>query len=133
MNILSKINFRFNIANERLAIAVAQDYRTKKVLMVAFVNEEAIKKTLETNFAHYFSTSRKKIWKKGESSGNVQKVIEIKLDCDGDAVLYIVEQKNFACHMGYISCFYRKIENNKIIIDEKEKHEGKEEKEKGRK
>ena len=77
--------------------------------MLAYANEEAIKKTLETGFAHYWSRSRKKLWKKGETSGNVQEIVEIRVDCDNDALLYLVKQKGNACHTGNYSCFYRRL------------------------
>lgn len=103
-----------------LILIIAQDFKTNEVLMTAFANKEALKKTLKTGKAHYFSTSRKKIWLKGESSGNVQNVKEIYVDCDMDAVLLKVEQTGGACHMGYRSCFYRKLEDNKLkIVGEK--------------
>jgi phosphoribosyl-AMP cyclohydrolase len=92
---------------------VVQDVRTKEVLMLAYANEDAIKKTIETGYAHYWSRSRKKLWMKGETSGNVQKVVEIRVDCDNDAILYLVEQKGVACHTGEYSCFYRRLENLK--------------------
>ena len=76
--------------------------------MVAFVNREALAKTIETGKVHYYSTSRKKIWLKGEESGHQQLVKEIFLDCDGDAILFQVEQVKAACHEGYRSCFYRR-------------------------
>jgi phosphoribosyl-AMP cyclohydrolase len=92
-----------------LITAVAQDYRTEKILMVAYMNKEAIEKTIATGNVHYYSTSRKKLWMKGEHSGNVQRVREIYLDCDGDAILLTVEQNGGACHEGYRSCFFRKL------------------------
>lgn len=92
-----------------LVPVVVQDVNTKQVLMVAYADKEALEKTVETGFAHYYSRSRKKLWKKGETSGNVQKVKEIYLDCDGDTLLYLVEQKGVACHTGEYSCFFRKI------------------------
>jgi len=111
-----EVNFRFEIAGEKLAIAVVQDYKTKEVLMVAFMNKEALEKTLKTKKMHYYSTSRKKLWVKGESSGNYQVVKEVYVDCDSDALLFKVEQKGGACHEGYYSCFFRKLENNKLSI-----------------
>lgn len=93
-----------------LITAIAQDYKTGEVLMVAFMDREALEKTIETRKAHYWSRSRRKLWKKGESSGNEQVVREILMDCDGDAVLLKVEQQGGACHTGYRSCFYRNIE-----------------------
>jgi len=90
---------------------VAQDYRTGEIRMLAYANKEAIEKTLETGYAHYYSRSRQKIWKKGETSGELQKVKEVRVDCDNDAVLYIIEQeKNRACHTGERNCFYRTVQ-----------------------
>lgn len=111
-----EVNFRFEIADEKLAIAVVQDYKTNEVLMVAFMNKEALEKTLKTKKMHYYSTSRKKLWVKGESSGNYQVVKEVYVDCDSDALLFKVEQKGGACHEGYYSCFFRKLEDNKLSI-----------------
>ena len=102
---------KFN--EDGLIPVVVQDAKTKEVLMLAYANEEALRKTFETGFAHYFSRSRKKLWMKGEESGNVQKVIEVRVDCDEDALLYIVEQKGVACHTGNYSCFFRKLEGIK--------------------
>lgn len=90
-------------------VAVAQDHLTGEVLMVAFMNREALVKTLTTGLAHYWSLSRGKLWLKGETSGNIQRVKELYIDCDGDAVLIRVEQVGNACHKGRRSCFYRKI------------------------
>ena len=90
---------------------ITQDVETKEVLMLAYVNEEAIKKTIETGFAHYWSWSRKKLWNKGETSGNVQEVVEIRVDCDNDALLYLVKQRGVACHTGNYSCFYRRLDD----------------------
>lgn len=78
--------------------------------MVAYMNREALEKTLETRKAHYWSTSRNKLWLKGESSGHIQKVEEVLVDCDEDAVVMKVRQEGGACHTGYYSCFYRKID-----------------------
>lgn len=78
--------------------------------MVAYMNEEALKKTLKTKKAHYWSTSRNKLWLKGESSGHIQFVEEVLVDCDEDAILLKVKQEGGACHTGYYSCFYRKID-----------------------
>ncbi|MHC1567133.1 MAG: phosphoribosyl-AMP cyclohydrolase [Candidatus Syntropharchaeia archaeon] len=97
--------------------AVAQDHETGEVLMLAYMNEEALKKTIETGIAHYWSRSRKKLWKKGESSGHHQIVKDILIDCDGDAILLKVEQIGGACHTGYRSCFYRRIDGE--IVGEK--------------
>ena len=91
--------------------AVAQDYFSKEILMLAFMNEEALKKTVETGYAHYFSRSRNKLWKKGETSGHTQRIKEIFFDCDSDSVLLKVIQKGPACHTGHKTCFYSKINN----------------------
>ncbi|HLB69539.1 MAG TPA: phosphoribosyl-AMP cyclohydrolase [Candidatus Methanoperedens sp.] len=100
-----------------LITAIAQDHKTKEVLMVAFMDREALRKTIETGRGYYFSRSRKKLWKKGESSGHEQIVHDILIDCDADAVLLKVEQIGGACHTGYRSCFYRTIEGE--VIGEK--------------
>jgi len=93
-----------------LVSAIIQDYKTNEVLMLAFMNEEAYEKTLETKEAHFWSRSRKKLWHKGETSGHVQKIKEIFYDCDEDSLLIKVEQiGGSACHTGERSCFYRKI------------------------
>ncbi|HEX3013698.1 MAG TPA: phosphoribosyl-AMP cyclohydrolase [Methanobacterium sp.] len=109
-------NFRHKVGDQNLVIAIAQDYKTSEVLMVAYMNEEALKKTMETKKAHYWSTSRQKLWLKGESSGNFQHVEEILVDCDEDAVLIKVSQKGGACHEGYESCFFRKVVDDKLEI-----------------
>ena len=101
--------------SDGLVPVVAQDWSNRDVLMVAYANQEAVAKTLETGYAHYYSRSRKKIWKKGEESGNVQKVSRILVDCDGDCLLYEVEQTGgAACHTGHRSCFYRTIAGDPI-------------------
>ncbi|NTV51834.1 MAG: phosphoribosyl-AMP cyclohydrolase [Candidatus Firestonebacteria bacterium] len=98
-----------------LLTAVVQDHITGEVLMLAFMNAEALRLTLETRIVHYFSRSRQKLWKKGESSGHVQHVKEIRLDCDQDAVLIKIDQVGGACHDGYRSCFYRVIEGEGVL------------------
>jgi phosphoribosyl-AMP cyclohydrolase len=85
--------------------------------MMAFANEEAVRLTRESGFAHYYSRSRRKIWKKGEESGHVQKVVRILMDCDEDCLIYEVEQTGAACHTGYPSCFFRTIDGT--IISER--------------
>ena len=109
MNQLDRVRLMGEIAfNEAgLVPAIAQDVATGRVLMMAWMNEEAFRQTLDTGFAHYFSRSRKVQWKKGETSGHVQKVVEMYLDCDGDTLLIQVEQTGAACHEGYRSCFFR--------------------------
>lgn len=91
-----------------LVCAIAQDWQSGRVLMVAWMNAEAVAKTAETGFAHYYSRSRQKQWMKGEESGHTQKVHELRLDCDGDAIVMLIEQHGgIACHTGRESCFYR--------------------------
>lgn len=92
-----------------LLCAVVQDADNGEVLMQAFMNEEALRLTLETGVAHFFSRSRGRLWKKGESSGHLQQVREVRVDCDQDAVLLKVTQAGGACHEGYRSCFYRTV------------------------
>ncbi|HWQ64551.1 MAG TPA: phosphoribosyl-AMP cyclohydrolase [Methanospirillum sp.] len=95
---------------------IAQDLETKDVLMLAYATREAVDLTQKSGYAHYYSRSRKKIWKKGEESGNLQKVHEIRVDCDADTLIYIVSQQCAACHTGHWTCFYRTI-SGKIIAD----------------
>ncbi len=100
-----------------LVPVIVQDWKSGEVLMLAYMNKEAWEKTLETGKAHYFSRSRRKIWLKGESSGHIQVVKEIYLDCDQDTVLLKIEQiGGAACHKGYKSCFYRRLEGDKLIV-----------------
>ncbi len=102
---------------EGLVPAIVQDNATGEVLMLAFMNREAWEATLETGKATYYSRSRDKLWVKGETSGHVQQVHEIRIDCDNDTVLLKVEQiGGAACHTGYKSCFYRKVENGDVTI-----------------
>jgi phosphoribosyl-AMP cyclohydrolase / phosphoribosyl-ATP pyrophosphohydrolase len=89
-----------------LVPVVAQDASTGEVLMLAYASREAVEKTLSSGEAHYYSRSREEIWRKGETSGNTQKVVEVRLDCDGDALLYRVEPAGPACHTGERSCFF---------------------------
>lgn len=93
------------IAKDGLKPVIVQDALTKEVLMLAWANEEALKKTKKTGYAWFFSRSRQKLWKKGETSGNEMKISEIRDDCDKDALLYIVQPKGPACHRGTYSCF----------------------------
>lgn len=88
---------------------VAQDHRSKKVLMLAYANREALERTLSTGYAHYWSRSRNRLWMKGETSGNTQRVRNIMIDCDHDALLYLVEQKGKACHTGEETCFHNRL------------------------
>jgi phosphoribosyl-AMP cyclohydrolase len=96
-----------------LITAIAQDYASGEILMVAYMNQESFRRTLELGEAVYYSTSRQELWHKGESSGNIQLVKEMFLDCDGDALLLKVEQRGgAACHTGRRSCFFRKREGD---------------------
>ena len=104
---------------EGLVPVVVQDERTKDVVMVAYMNEKALDLTLKTKKAHYYSRSRQKIWLKGETSGHFQQVKSIRLDCDNDTLLLIVDQKVAACHTGYWSCFYRAWEDEWRVVGEK--------------
>jgi phosphoribosyl-AMP cyclohydrolase len=114
----SGINLDFT-KNNGLIVAIAQDYITKEILMQAFINKESWEKTISTGEAVYFSRSRNKLWHKGETSGHVQKIKEILIDCDQDSVIFLVDQLNgIACHEGYKSCYYRKFVNNKLISNQ---------------
>jgi phosphoribosyl-AMP cyclohydrolase len=90
-----------------LVPAIAQREGTGEVLMLAWMNREAVEETLKTGYACYWSRSRARLWRKGEESGHVQRVIDIKIDCDGDTLLMTVEQTGAACHTGQPSCFFR--------------------------
>ncbi len=106
---------KLNFNEEGLIPVIAQDYRTGEIRMLAWANKEAVKKTLETGYAHYYSRSRRELWKKGETSGELQRVREVRVDCDEDALIYVIEQeKNRACHTGERNCFFRNIEGEKI-------------------
>ncbi len=98
-----------------LVVAIAQEATTKDVLMVAYMNEAALRQTLDTGRMTYWSRSRQKLWQKGETSGHVQRVREARVDCDGDALLFQVEQVGgAACHTGHRSCFYRRFEDGTL-------------------
>ena len=98
--------------------AIVQNYETGEVLMLAFINKEAWETTLSTGKATYFSRSRQKLWIKGETSGNMQIIKEIRIDCDDDTVLFKVEQiGGAACHKGYRSCFYKKVEDGTVEVE----------------
>ena len=105
--------------SDGLVPVIAQDYKTHKVLMFAWMNEEALELTQKNKKAFYWSRSRKKIWEKGEESGHIQNVREIRLDCDGDVVLLKIEQvENIACHTGRETCFYQKLDDKGIWIND---------------
>ena len=105
MELLKEIKFD----EKGLIPAIVQDIKTKEVLMMAYMNEESLKKTLETNKTWFWSRSRQELWNKGATSGNIQKVVQVDYDCDGDSLLVLVEQKGVACHTGERSCFYNSI------------------------
>ena len=102
MTVPDNVNFDAN----GLVPVVAQDASTGAVLTLAYANDEAVQETLSTGEAHYYSRSRKELWRKGATSGNTQKVVEVRLDCDGDALLYRVEPRGPACHTGEETCFF---------------------------
>jgi len=109
---LNKVNW----SDDGLVPAIAQDHVSGRVLMVAWMNRDALKRTAESGEAVYWSRSRKKLWHKGEESGHVQRVKEIRLDCDNDVVLLQVEQQGgIACHTGRASCFFSKLENGQWL------------------
>jgi len=100
-----------------LVPVIAQDYRTNTILMFAWMNQEALELTQKNKKAFYWSRSRKKIWEKGEESGHVQNVHEIRLDCDGDVILLKIEQiENIACHTGRKTCFYQKLDDKNMWV-----------------
>ena len=100
-----------------LLTAIAQDADNGQILMVAFMNETALRQTLDTGIMTYWSRSRAKLWVKGESSGHTQQVVETRVDCDGDAIVFQVRQEGGACHEGYRSCFFRKLTDDGLTID----------------
>ena len=102
-----------------LIAAVAQDARSGRVLTVAWMNREALEQSVKTGHAVYWSRSRKRLWRKGEESGHVQKIVELRLDCDADALLLKVEQAGgIACHTGRESCFFRKLEDGRWVASD---------------
>ena len=97
-----------------LVPAVAQDADSKDVLMLAYVSPDALEATIETGYAHYYSRSREELWKKGATSGHLQEIEEIRVDCDADTLLYLIDQEGGACHTGRESCFYRTIDGQEV-------------------
>lgn len=92
-----------------LVPVIVQDADTLEILMQAYANKEALELTLKEGYAYYYSRSRKSLWKKGETSGNIQKIVKVMVDCDEDCLLYIVKQHGVACHTGAKSCFFREV------------------------
>ncbi|WP_256295850.1 phosphoribosyl-AMP cyclohydrolase [Haloarchaeobius salinus] len=107
---LSELDF----GDDGLVPVVAQDVDSEEVLMLAYANDEAVERTVETGRAHYYSRSRDELWEKGATSGHTQAVESVRMDCDGDALLYRVRQTGGACHTGYRSCFYRTVEGETV-------------------
>ncbi len=109
-NILEMVKYNA----DGLVPAITQDIRTDEVLMLAYMNEEALRKTIETGLVHYYSRSRQKLWLKGETSGHYQKVRSISIDCDGDTLLIKAEQTGAACHTGHRSCFFTRLDADEL-------------------
>ena len=99
-----------DFGEDGLVPAVAQDAADGEVLMLAYVSPEALRRTVDTGRAHYYSRSRDELWEKGASSGNTQQIQDVRVDCDADTLLYVVEQEGGACHTGYRSCFHRSVQ-----------------------
>jgi phosphoribosyl-AMP cyclohydrolase len=112
MNLLDTVKFD----GSGLVAAIAQDFETGRVLMVAYMNRETLEETLATGKMVYFSRSRKKRWLKGETSGHFQAVREVYIDCDGDSLLFKIDQTGAACHEGYRSCFFRKKSSDGWVV-----------------
>jgi len=107
MSELSAVDIAFG--DDGLVPAVAQDAETGEVLMLAYVSSEALLRTVDTGRAHYYSRSRDELWEKGATSGHTQSVVDVRVDCDADTLLYVVEQAGGACHTGHRSCFHRSV------------------------
>lgn len=109
--LLDKLAFN----EDGLIPAIAQQHDTNEVLMMAWMNRESVEETLRTGQVCYFSRSRNKLWRKGESSGQVQKLVELRLDCDGDTLLLLVDQTGVACHTGRRSCFFTAVRDGTLV------------------
>jgi phosphoribosyl-AMP cyclohydrolase len=107
-----------DFGEDGLVPVVAQEADSGDVLMLAYANREAVERTAEMDRAHYYSRSRDELWEKGATSGNTQEIRDIRVDCDGDALLYVVEQSGGACHTGYHSCFHRTLDGD--VVGEKD-------------
>jgi len=112
MKALDEIKFD----DKGLIPAIVQDYQNGEILMLAYMNRESLQKTLSSGKTHFWSRSRQKFWLKGESSGHIQEVKEVFVDCDMDTLVFKVNQKVAACHTGYRSCFYRKLEGDELTV-----------------
>jgi phosphoribosyl-AMP cyclohydrolase len=112
-NFIEKVDF--SKIEGGIVPVIAQDYKTNEILMLAFANEEAVRQSLKTGIACYYSRSRQKLWKKGEESGHTQEIQQIFVDCYSDTILFKVKQKVAACHTGYYSCFHREYVDGEFI------------------
>jgi len=112
---MSNIFDRLNFNEAGLVAAIAQQHDTGQVLMLAWMNRESIEETLTTGQVCYFSRSRDKLWRKGESSGQTQRLVELRVDCDGDALLLLVDQTGVACRTGRPSCFYTAVRDGALV------------------
>ena len=106
----------FSKIQGNLLPVIAQDYKTNEILMMAFANEEAVRRSLETGYAYYYSRSRDVLWKKGETSGHVQEIQRVIIDCDNDSLLFKIKQIGAACHKGFDTCFYNEFKDGEIKI-----------------
>jgi phosphoribosyl-AMP cyclohydrolase len=112
MSLIDRVKFD----EKGLVTAIAQDFTTNEVLMLAYMNRESLLESLSQGVMVYFSRSRQKRWFKGETSGHIQKIREVYIDCDGDALLFKIDQTGAACHENYFSCFFRRRENDEWSI-----------------
>ena len=125
MNAIAELLAEIAFDRDGLIAAIAQQHDTGEVLMMAWMNREAVERTLASGEVHYWSRSRMKLWRKGESSGQNQRLVELRVDCDGDTLLLLVDQKGVACHTGRRNCFFRAARNGKletiadIVVDPK--------------
>jgi Phosphoribosyl-AMP cyclohydrolase len=108
------LDIDLDFGDDGLVPVVAQDADTDEVLMLAYATRAAVQRTRETGRAHYYSRSRDELWEKGATSGHTQAVAEVRVDCDGDALLYRVDQTGGACHTGHRSCFYRTLDGEEV-------------------
>jgi phosphoribosyl-AMP cyclohydrolase len=112
---MSKVLDAIKFNDDGLVAAIAQQHDTGEVLMLAWMNPESVEETLATGQVCYFSRSRQKLWRKGETSGQQQKLVEMRIDCDGDTLLLLVDQKGVACHTGRRNCFYTAVRNGELV------------------
>jgi phosphoribosyl-AMP cyclohydrolase len=112
---MSKILNSIKFNDDGLVAAIAQQHDTGEVLMLAWMNAESVEETLRTGHVCYFSRSRQKLWRKGETSGQQQKLVELRVDCDGDTLLLLVDQKGVACHTGRRTCFYTAVRGGELV------------------